>query len=162
MKTHHFHTKLPYQKPMLRQINWWLQNGPITKNGVLTVATLFFLKFCFSLRTSYKELICCANNPNVHVCTFCKRWSFIWQCFFSGSILKYIFLTEHFPVTASTVSLVNTSIGIYMESGIKYSRILCPIFGSLIKFPHWHIIKKQNERNKLSKKVFTRRKKIRD
>ena len=28
MKTHHFHTKLPHQKPMLRQIEWWLQNGP--------------------------------------------------------------------------------------------------------------------------------------
>ena len=22
LKTHHFHTKLPYQKPMLRQIEW--------------------------------------------------------------------------------------------------------------------------------------------
>ena len=27
------------------------------KNGVLPVTTLFFLKFCFSLRASYKELI---------------------------------------------------------------------------------------------------------
>ena len=31
LKTHDFHTKLPYQKPMLRQIEWLLQNGPITK-----------------------------------------------------------------------------------------------------------------------------------
>ena len=38
---HYFHTKLPYQKPMLRQIEWRVQNGPITKNGVLSV-TLFF------------------------------------------------------------------------------------------------------------------------
>ena len=37
---HHFHTKLPYQKAMLRQIEW-----------VLPVTTLFFWKFCFSLRT---------------------------------------------------------------------------------------------------------------
>ena len=79
MKKHHFHTKLPCQKSMLRQIEWWLQNGPITKNGVLPVTTLFFWKFCFSLRTSYKELICCTNNPNAHICTFCKRWSFIWR-----------------------------------------------------------------------------------
>ena len=48
--------------------------------------TLFFWKFSFSLRTSYKELICCTNNPNAHICTFCKRWSFI--CFFPLSILK--------------------------------------------------------------------------
>ena len=54
-------------------------NGPITKNGVLSVTTLFFWKFCFSLRTSYIELISCTNSPNVHIRTFCKRWSFIWQ-----------------------------------------------------------------------------------
>ena len=41
-KTHHFHTKLPYQKPMLRQIEWGVQNGSNTKNGVLPVTTLYF------------------------------------------------------------------------------------------------------------------------
>ena len=35
-------TSFPYQKPMLRQIKWWVQNGPITKNGVLPVTTFFF------------------------------------------------------------------------------------------------------------------------
>ena len=42
---------------------------------------LFFRKFCLSLRTSYKELICCNNNSDAHICTFCKRWTFIWWCF---------------------------------------------------------------------------------
>ena len=42
---------------MIRQIEWGVQNGPITKNGVLPVTKLFFQKFCFSLRTSYNELI---------------------------------------------------------------------------------------------------------
>ena len=88
LKTHHFDTKLSYQMPMLRQIKWWLQSGPIKKKRVFPVTTLFFWKFCFSLRTSYKELICCTNNPNAHICTFCKRWSSIWRCFFSVSILK--------------------------------------------------------------------------
>ena len=32
-----------------------------------------FWKFCFSLRTSYKELICCTNNLDGHICTICKR-----------------------------------------------------------------------------------------
>ena len=89
LKTHHFHTKPPYQKPMLGQIEWWLQNGPITKNGVSPV--IFFWKFCFSLRTFYKELICCNNNPNAHIWTFCKHWNFIWRCFFPVSILKILF-----------------------------------------------------------------------
>ena len=42
LKTHHFHTKLPDEKPMLRQIEWCVQNGPITKSGVLPVTNLFF------------------------------------------------------------------------------------------------------------------------
>ena len=41
---------------MLRQLEWRLQNGPITKGGVLPVTTLFFWKICSSFRTS-KELI---------------------------------------------------------------------------------------------------------
>ena len=61
---------------MLRQIEWEVQNGPITKDGVLPVTTLFFQKFYFSLRTSFIELIRCTNHPNVHSDTFRKRWSF--------------------------------------------------------------------------------------
>ena len=78
LETHHFDKKLPYQKPMLRQIEWWIQNGPITKNGVLPVTTSFFRNFFFSLRTSHKELIWCTNDLNVHIHTFGKRWGFTW------------------------------------------------------------------------------------
>ena len=84
---------------MLRQIQLRVQNGTITKNGVLPVTTLFFWKFCFGLRTSYKELNWCTNYPNAHIPTFCKHWSFIWRCFFLESILNivgtppYIFVT---------------------------------------------------------------------
>ena len=88
LKMHHFHKRLPHQKPMLRQKIWWLQNGPITKNEVLTVTTSLFWKFCFSWRTSYKELICFTNNPNAQICIFCKHWRLIWRCFFPVSILK--------------------------------------------------------------------------
>ena len=38
----HFRTKLLCLKPILRQIEWGVQSGPITKNGVLPVITLFF------------------------------------------------------------------------------------------------------------------------
>ena len=47
-----------------------------------------FRRFCFSLRTSYKVLIWCTNDPNAHILIFCKCWSFIWRCFFPVSILK--------------------------------------------------------------------------
>ena len=88
LKTHHFHTKLSCQKPMLRQIEWGVQNGPTTKNGVLPVTALFFWKFYFSLRTFFKVFILCPNYTNVHIHTFHKRWSFIWGCVFPVSILK--------------------------------------------------------------------------
>ena len=50
--------------------------GPITKNEILPVTTLFFRTFCFSLRISYKELIWCTKYPNFNIHTFRKRWSF--------------------------------------------------------------------------------------
>ena len=83
LKTHHFHAKLPYQKLKLRQIEWLVQNGLITNNGVLPVTTLFFWKLRFSLRTSYKELICCTNKPNAHISTFCKRFK---RVLFDGAV----------------------------------------------------------------------------
>ena len=42
LKMRYFHTKLLSQKPMLRQIEWWVENGPITKKGVLPATALFF------------------------------------------------------------------------------------------------------------------------
>ena len=41
-----------------------VQNRPITKNGVLPVTILFFRKFCFGMKTSYKKLIWWTNPPN--------------------------------------------------------------------------------------------------
>ena len=70
-------------------------NWTYKKQGAFASSYLFFWKFCFSLRTFYKELICCTKNPNVHICTFCKCWSFIWRCFFPVSI-SYIKSTFQF------------------------------------------------------------------
>ena len=55
---------------MLRQIVLWVQNGPIKIKGVFPVTALLFWKFCFSLRTSYKVLIWCANDPNAYILTY--------------------------------------------------------------------------------------------
>ena len=81
-----FPWKLLCHKPMFRQMEWRIQNGPITKSGVLP--TLFFWKICSSFRTSWKELIWCTNDSNVHIRIFPKRWSLILGCFFPVSILK--------------------------------------------------------------------------
>ena len=59
-------------------------------SGVLPITTLFLWKFCFSLKTSNKELIWCTNYSNAHIHTFRKRWSFIWGRFFPASILKFV------------------------------------------------------------------------
>ena len=36
-----------------------------------------YFVFGSSLRTCYEELIWCTSQPNVHIYTFRKRWSFI-------------------------------------------------------------------------------------
>ena len=64
------------------------------KERSLPVTTLFFWKFCFSLRTSYKELFWCTNYPTVHIHTFRKHWSFIWGWFSPVSILKNLVETD--------------------------------------------------------------------
>ena len=67
------------------QITKWTYNN---KKKVLPVATWFSGKFCFSLRTSYKELIWWTKERNVHFHIFPKPRSFIWG-FFPVSILKF-------------------------------------------------------------------------
>ena len=68
----------------LTKNKWWSQRTEFCRQLLD-----FFWKFCFSLRTPYKGLICCTDNPDAYICTFCKRWSFIWQCFSPVSILNY-------------------------------------------------------------------------
>ena len=57
LKMHYLRTTLHCQKLISRQIEWRIQNGYITKNGVLPVTTLFFFKILFQFKKLYKELI---------------------------------------------------------------------------------------------------------
>ena len=59
------------------------------KERSFTSNYFIFLKILFQLKTSYKELILCIIDQNVHISTFCKHWGFIWRCFFPVSILKF-------------------------------------------------------------------------
>ena len=45
---------------MLRQMKWYAQNGPIRKNGVLPVTTLFLLKILFRFKNLLQrvDLMC--------------------------------------------------------------------------------------------------------
>ena len=83
-----FPCKIVISEANVKTIECWLQNGPIGKSEALRVTILIFWKFCFSLRTSYKELIWCINDLNAHIPIFCKHCSFIWRCFFLVSILN--------------------------------------------------------------------------
>ena len=65
-----------------------VQNGPTVKNGVLPLTTLYFRKFKFSIRTSYKYLLSCINYSNSHIYNFLKCLSFIWGCVFRYRILN--------------------------------------------------------------------------
>ena len=61
-----------------------------TKNGVLPLTTLFFKKFCFSLRTSYKELIWCTSDPNARICTFVSAGVLFDRAFSLWVSLSYV------------------------------------------------------------------------
>ena len=67
-----FPYKTAISEAHVKIIEWRVQNGSITKNWVLPGTTLFFWKFCFSLRASYKELIWCTNDRNAHIPTLYK------------------------------------------------------------------------------------------
>ena len=104
-------------------MEWWVQNGPITRNGVLTVTTSFFWKFCFSLRTPYKELIWCTNDLNAHIPTFCRRWSFIRQCFSLWVSLKTIYQTRNQWIKHYN-NIIKTIIILKLLKNIKHGGIL--------------------------------------
>ena len=106
------------EKPMSSQIKWWVQNGPITKNRVLTVITLFVWKFCFSLRTSYKELIWFTSDSNAHIPTFCIRWNFIRGCFFLVSTLKVP------QYTYKALSMFSTPLSQFLGGGFENNSLL--------------------------------------
>ena len=59
---------------------------------VKAVITLFFRNIFASFRTSWKKLIWCTKDPDVHIRIFRKRWSLILGCFFPVSILNSFYV----------------------------------------------------------------------
>ena len=89
LKTYNFHSKLLFQKKnvttnRMATTKWTYQK----KWRFASNCFIFSLKICFSFRTSYKELIWCTSDPNIHIRIFWKRWSLILGWFFPVSILK--------------------------------------------------------------------------
>ena len=85
-----------------------------------------FWKFYTSLSTSYKELICCTNNTNAHICTFCKRWSFIWRCFslwVSLNPTSLWIITQYIAIWCPEASVFNVLISLSMLSLHLYTFI---------------------------------------
>ena len=74
-KTKIENASFPY-RTALSEANVKTNRMVTTKERIFASNCFIFLKFCFSLRTSYKELILCTNNPNAHIHIFCKRWTF--------------------------------------------------------------------------------------
>ena len=70
-----------------KQIFW--KTKPFLKNRYLfLVESTKIENATFSYKTSYEEIICCSNYPNVHIHTFRKHLSFIWVYFLPVSNLK--------------------------------------------------------------------------
>ena len=119
---------------MNSQIEWGVQNGPTTKNGVLPT----FRKTCFCLRTSYKELIWCNNHPNVHIYTFRKHWSFIWGCFFPVSILKQTNSLLLGYISTASYSFRMTPVKLFSITGQRLERPVGCHLGDLFHVFFWY------------------------
>ena len=75
--------KLLCQKPMLRQIAWGVQNGPITKNGVLPVTKYFpFSKILFQFRNLIYRVDLMYQPPKCPYSYFSKVLEFYFRVFF--------------------------------------------------------------------------------
>ena len=59
--------KLSCQKPMFMQIEWEVQNGLVTKNGLLPLITYCFKSLIWALEPLIKS---CFNVPMVQIYTF--------------------------------------------------------------------------------------------
>ena len=74
---------------MLRQMEWGVQNGPITKNGVLPVTKYFaFLKILFQFRNLAYRVDLMYQPSKCPYSYFSKVLEFYFRVFFPVSILK--------------------------------------------------------------------------
>ena len=90
-----FPYKAACQMPMLRLMEWGVQNGPI-KKWLFVNIYLFFGKFNFIIKTSNRQLIQGTNYLNVHIHIFLKRLSFTLGCVFPLNILKFYTLLHEY------------------------------------------------------------------
>ena len=81
--------------PMLRLMEWGVQNGPI-KKWLFVNIYLFFGKFNFIIKTSNRQLIQGTNYLNIHIHIFLKRLSFTLGCVFALNILKFYTLLHEY------------------------------------------------------------------
>ena len=98
LKTRHFHAKLPRQKPMLRQIEWRVQNGPITKNGVLPVTALYFLKILFQFKSLLQRVDMMCQLPKCPYLHFLQALELHLRVLFYFDYPYFDFIKEMFSV----------------------------------------------------------------
>ena len=126
-------------------------------------------------------MICCTDNPDAYICTFCKRWSFIWQCVSPVSILNYrnrailsylvrrsiLFLTRYDRqkivflniLTLKQIDVIekvrlNTQKTHYDERWFRYYFFCCPS-GQIIQFINYSKFLQKQPQEVLCKKRYS-------
>ena len=87
LKTHHFHTKTTISEANVKTNRIVSTKWTYHRDRSFASNYFMFLKILFQFKNC-KELIWCTSDSYVHICTFCKGWSYIWRCFFPVSILN--------------------------------------------------------------------------
>ena len=120
-----------------------VQNWLITKNRGLPVTTLFFWQFCFTFRTSYKELIWCTNYSNVHILTFHKRGLFLKSTFFlwvSSRFFRFCLCWSVLSLLQLYVSVSNQNFtGIIDEGAWEENNTRSYCLGTHLWFPTFNV-----------------------
>ena len=90
---------------MLRQIEWWVQNRH-HKDWSFASNYFTFLKILFQVKNLLWSFDLIYQWLNCPICTLCKRWSFLWMCFFSVSILKQKHSSDAHIISQKSINFV--------------------------------------------------------
>ena len=107
---------------MLKQIEWELQNGSITKNRVLPITILFFQTFCFSLKKTCTKSWFDVSTTQMFIFILIMKQYCILQIHTAPYELIFRFMNSYYFLWIDNASceIILTTMNLY---GIQWIRI---------------------------------------
>ena len=118
-----FPNKIVLSETNVRQIEWRVQNGPAAKDGVSPVTTSFFWNFCFSLRTSYKELTWCMPNQMSIFILFVSAWVLFEGAFSLWVSLRFKYYHKYWIQPKTSISFWKSLLNFIVPQRRSYQKL---------------------------------------